>query len=106
MNIEQTNTEALTLLRVLRAWARTPDEEPDDGDADGVGLALVGGSGALVGVAGALVGVAALLWVAALLGMAGRRVALLRRVAALLRLILRPRTGLRNSLGSGLIRRG
>lgn len=30
-HIEQTTNEALTLLRVLRAWAHTPDEESDDG---------------------------------------------------------------------------
>jgi hypothetical protein len=33
MNIEQLNLEALTLLRVLRSWTRTPDDEPDDGRA-------------------------------------------------------------------------
>lgn len=31
MNTEQTASEALTLLRVLRAWAHTAEEEPDGG---------------------------------------------------------------------------
>lgn len=31
MNTDQAATEALTLLRVLRAWAHTPDAAPDDG---------------------------------------------------------------------------
>lgn len=33
MNTEQTASEALTLLRVLRAWAHTADEDTDDGRA-------------------------------------------------------------------------